>query len=179
LALSITVVPVALALVAGAVAYSGLYSVAASQSHGPVLEKLLRSAMHRSVARQAAGIVAPDLADEGRVSDGLAHYGAMCEICHGAPDKARSELAAGLYPRPPQFGEERLEWTDEELFWVTKHGIKMTGMPGFGATHEDEEIWSIVAAVRRLPELDPAAYRAATDSATHADGDHDHTQHRR
>ncbi len=58
----------------------------------------------------------------------------------------------------------------------TRHGIKMIGMPGFGETHEDPELWSIVAAVRRLPALDPAAYRAATEPAG-AQGAHAHSHH--
>ena len=45
-------------------------------------------------------------------------------------------------------------------------------------THGEDELWSIVAAVRRLPELDAAAYRAATRSGPDGTGEHDHSQHR-
>jgi mono/diheme cytochrome c family protein len=178
-ALSILTALAAIGLIGGVMAYSGLYNVAATQPHGPVVEELLRSAMRRSVARHASGLAAPDLTDEARVADGLGHYGAMCEVCHGAPEGAASDVAQGLYPRPPQFAEQELHWTDEELFWITKHGIKMTGMPGFGSTHEDEALWSIVAAVQRLPELDSAAYRAASEPAADAGlrHDHSHQQH--
>ena len=89
LALSIALVLAALVLIGGAVAYSGLYSVAASESHTPTIEKLLRGAMRRSVARHASVIAAPNLAEEGRVAEGLAHYGGMCDVCHGAPGSVR------------------------------------------------------------------------------------------
>lgn len=174
---SIAAALAALLLVGSAVAFSGLYNVAASEAHAPVVEKLLRGAMRRSVARHALGIAAPDLAEEGRLAEGLTHYAGMCELCHGAPGRDPGDVAAGLYPRPPQFTETDLDWTDEEVFWITKHGLKLTGMPGFGASHGDDEIWSIVAAVRKLPDLDPAAYRAATESVSAGDGAHDHSAH--
>jgi mono/diheme cytochrome c family protein len=176
-ALSILAVLAVIGLIGGVVAYSGLYNVAATRPHGRVVEELLPSAMHRSVVRHASGLAAPNLADERRVSEGMAHYEAMCEVCHGAPEGAASDVSERLYPRPPQFAEGELDWTDEELFWVTKHGIKMTGMPAFGGTHENEELWSIVAAVQRLPELDSAAYRAATEPSVHAGLGHDHSNH--
>jgi mono/diheme cytochrome c family protein len=167
----------ALLLVGAAVAFSGVYNVAASEAHSPLVEKLLQGAMRRSVARHAPAIAAPDLAEEARVTEGLSHYAGMCELCHGAPGREPGDVAEGLYPRPPQFTEKELDWTDEEVFWITKHGLKLTGMPGFGASHGDDEIWSIVAAVRKLPELDPAAYRAATESVSARDGAHDHSGH--
>jgi mono/diheme cytochrome c family protein len=50
--------------------------------------------------------------------------------------------------------------SDAELFWVAKNGLKMTGMPSFGKTHTDEQLWGIVAFVRRLPNLAPEEYGA-------------------
>jgi hypothetical protein len=50
--------------------------------------------------------------------------------------------------------------SDAELYWIIKHGIKMTGMPAFGPTHEEEKLWSVMAFVRRLPELQTEAYSA-------------------
>ncbi|MGJ0559224.1 c-type cytochrome [Methylocystis sp.] len=36
----------------------------------------------------------------------------------------------------------------------------MTAMPAFGPTHQDEQIWNIVAFVRRLPRLSAEQFRA-------------------
>ncbi|MGJ0531920.1 MAG: c-type cytochrome [Methylocystis sp.] len=47
-----------------------------------------------------------------------------------------------------------------ELFWIIKNGVKMTAMPAFGPTHQDEQIWNIVAFVRRLPRLSAEQFRA-------------------
>jgi hypothetical protein len=53
-----------------------------------------------------------------------------------------------------------------ELFWVVKNGIKMTGMPSFGAAGvPDKEIWSIVAFLKKLPSVSEADYKAWTGPA--------------
>jgi mono/diheme cytochrome c family protein len=46
------------------------------------------------------------------------------------------------------------------LFWVIKNGIKMTGMPAFGADMDDKEAWSVVAFVRKIPTVSEADFKA-------------------
>jgi hypothetical protein len=59
-------------------------------------------------------------------------------VCHLAPGYAQDETAEGLYPHPPQLaGGNTL--APAEIFWVLKHGLKMTGMPAWGAPHTDDE----------------------------------------
>jgi mono/diheme cytochrome c family protein len=50
--------------------------------------------------------------------------------------------------------------SDPELYWVIKNGIKMAGVPAFGFTHSEDELWGMVAFVRRLPNLKPKEYKA-------------------
>ena len=64
----------------------------------------------------------------------------MCVVCHGAPGKEPSYIRQGLRPEPPNLAESSKRWGGAELFWIIKNGIKMTGMPAFGPTHQDEEI---------------------------------------
>lgn len=147
---------------AGALAwiYSGEYNVAASKPHTGLGAWALETVMKNSVRDHAAGIRVPPLDDSSLVATGLHHFQEMCVTCHGAPGQERSEIGEGLTPTPPELSDEAAEWTDAELYWIVKHGIKMSGMPAFGATHGDEELWGIVAFVRRLPELSPEEYRA-------------------
>lgn len=149
------------AAVVGLVLHGGWIDVAASQRHPEWVEAIFHYAMERSVHRQARGIATPEAVRNEDVEAGLVHYRAMCATCHGAPGEPLSEIAEGLYPRPPQFSEVASDGSDAELFWITKHGIQMTGMPGFGATHGDDELWDIVAVVKRLPDMDPQRYRPA------------------
>lgn len=47
-----------------------------------------------------------------------------------------------------------------QLFWIVKHGINMTGMPSFAlAGAKDEEIWQIVAFLKKLPGVSEADYK--------------------
>lgn len=65
-----------------------------------------------------------------------------------------------MKPRPPHLSEAAAHWRPQELFWLVKHGVKMSGMPAFGPTHADQEIWNIVAFVRELPGMTPERYAA-------------------
>ena len=51
------------------------------------------------------------------------------------------------------------------MFWVIRNGIKMTGMPGFATSGvKDEEIWKIVAYVKKWESVTPEDYKAWTES---------------
>ena len=167
-------------LVAGLAVHGGWFDVAASRPHPQWVETVLHYAMERSVRRQAREIRAPGTERKVDLESGLDHYRAMGETCHGAPGESPSEIAEGLYPRPPQFPEADSDGTDAELFWITKHGIQMTGMPGFGATHGDDELWDIVAVVKQLPDMEPQSYRPTERMApepTPSDGHHHDHRH--
>jgi hypothetical protein len=64
-----------------------------------------------------------------------------------------------MLPSPPDLSTAVRDWRDRELFWIVKHGIKYTGMPAWVAAQRDDEVWAIVAFLRRLPTLDAAGYR--------------------
>lgn len=148
--------------------YSGFYNVAASQDHSALTEWTLETISERSIRRRAGELPGPLPTDSASLLHGFEHYRAMCEVCHGGPGVDRNELAEGLNPRPPRLVRAAAGWSDAELFWITKHGIKATGMPGFGGTHDDASLLQIVAIVRQLPDMPEERYAelvAATDAA--------------
>jgi mono/diheme cytochrome c family protein len=137
-------------------AWIGLFNPAASVPPTAIETHLARFVLDRSVARRAPKGPSPLKTDAQVRRDGLAHYKAMCLVCHGAPGIDASEIAEGLNPPAPDLTLGRVQKrTDGEIFWIVQNGIRMTGMPAFGTTHKDEEIWKIVAFVRRLPALSP------------------------
>lgn len=154
------------------IVYSGEYNVAATKAHYGPVAWALETTMERSVRDHASELPPPPPVDSAQLMTGLHHFDAMCVTCHGAPGVERSEIGEGLLPHPPELSEVARDWTPRELFWLAKHGIKMSGMPAFGPTHDDETLWGIVAVVRRLPELTPEQYRALRERA--GDGDHEH-----
>jgi mono/diheme cytochrome c family protein len=67
-----------------------------------------------------------------------------------------------MNPTPPRLERAASEWTDREVFWILKHGIRLAGMPAFGPTHSDRELWALTAVVRQLPELSAEEYQRLT-----------------
>jgi mono/diheme cytochrome c family protein len=166
---------------AGIFIWSGAYNIAADDPHWPLTERLMDTARDRSIAAQAADVVVPALDDDSLIRTGAGNYDAMCVGCHLKPGVERSEASAGLYPAPPNLTRRR---TDDaaRAFWVIKHGIKMSGMPAWGRSMEDEHIWGMVAFLRQLPDMSPESYRelvAASGGHSHGttkDGSHAHDE---
>ncbi len=114
-----------------------------------------------SVEAHAKPIAAIDHDDPALLKIGLAHYNEMCVACHAAPDLEPSEIERGLNPPPPHlWTDDSQSLTDSQLYWIVKNGVRMTGMPAFGPTHDEKELRAIVAFVRRLPKLGKGQYTA-------------------
>jgi mono/diheme cytochrome c family protein len=155
----------ALVGLAAIIIHAGVYNIAADTPHSTPVFWLLETVREQSIAARAARVaVPPDLADPKRISRGAGQYAEMCSSCHLAPGMKRTEISWGLYPRAPEL-RRGTDLTAAEEFWVVKHGIKMTGMPAWGVTHDDDMLWDIVAFVRKLPELTPDQYQALVKSA--------------
>ena len=158
-------------------AYSGLYDVSASSPHGGFVSWLLSTTSHASIERHASEIDVPDLDDEALTLAGVSDFAGMCAGCHGAPGQKPEAMGQGLNPPAPDLAESAAHMTPAELFWVTKNGIKMTGMPAWGATHDDSALWPVVAFMIGLPELDTAGYQTLLADAEgfghHAPADED------
>jgi mono/diheme cytochrome c family protein len=157
----------ALLVLVGAAAvaiYAGLYNIAADVPHPQPIYWLYETVRNRSVAARARDIVPTDLDDANRISTGAGLYAEMCSGCHLAPGMKRTEISRGLYPRAPEL-RRQTDLTPAEQFWIVKHGVKMSGMPAWGVTHDDELLWDVVAFVRQLPELTPERYEILVKNA--------------
>ncbi|HEV2112085.1 MAG TPA: cytochrome c [Gammaproteobacteria bacterium] len=140
--------------------YSGFYDVAASQPDDAVTRWVLVTVRDRSINRRASEITVPSLTDPKLIQEGFEHYHEMCTGCHLAPGVESSEIRAGLNPAPPVLAKLVPNSSPARLFWVIKNGVKMSGMPAWGASHSDQMIWAMVAFLERLPTLTPAEYQA-------------------
>ena len=149
--------------------YSGIYDVRASSPHGSIANWILRTTMHASIESRAEEVAeqveVPDLSDPSLLLAGANDFEQMCARCHGAPGREPDAVGKGLNPPPPDLAESAAHMTAAELFVITKHGIRMTGMPAWGETHPDEALWPVVAFMTKLPELDTAAYDQLLESA--------------
>lgn len=153
-------------------AWSGIYNVAATDEHWPMTRWLLDIAVRRSVALRADDIAVPDLSGRAQLLAGANDYEAMCAGCHAPPGGTQSAVAKGLYPAPPDLARSAEHMDAAELFWVVKHGIKASGMPAWGSTHDDEALWNIVALVEQFPGMTGERYQALKVAAKGRGGHH-------
>ena len=128
---------IVLILIALLVVLTGGYNVAATDRHNPISEWAIDTTFTNSVQGQASDILAPELTSS-MVDAGAAEYKAMCAHCHGGVGEARAEWANGMRPKPPALAHAAQMWSAEEVHWLVTHGVKMTGMPAFGPTHDEE-----------------------------------------
>jgi mono/diheme cytochrome c family protein len=158
----------ALAIIAAIAAavffFGGFYSVAANEPDPGVVHWVLEHVREASIERHANESSSVNLDDTDILRSGARAFATRgCTNCHGAPGVNWQKFSEGLQPDPPDLKDIVKEREPSELFWVVKHGIKMTAMPSFGAIGvEDKEIWSIVAFIKKLPNVSEADFKAWT-----------------
>lgn len=141
--------------------------------------RLARAARHLLIPRAARKRPNPVPSTPGALADARTHFADHCAICHGNDGRGETDLGAGLYPRVPDLtAPATQELSDGELFFIIENGVRLTGMPAFGAAeggeedhgagkggHEaereggreaEEESWTLVHFIRHLPEISPA-----------------------
>lgn len=145
--------------------YSGVYGIGANEPHLAPVRWLLTTTQRHAVREHAEGIQAPPLRDPALVRRGFVLYQENCLVCHGAPGVPREQVGRGLNPNPPPLFMAAPDWTDPELYWIIKHGLKMAGMPAFDAGHSETDLWALTAFTRRIPELSVREYRSMVATA--------------
>ena len=172
-AIKTVLVTVLILVIAGfVVVYAGVYNVAASDAHWPVVRWVLEEAKTRSIRAHAAEIAAPpSLDDPAMVRQGVEHFAAHCAVCHGAPGVPKAEIARGMNPPPPDLAKAAGRYSPAELFWIVRNGIKMTGMPAW-PDHSEAELWATVAFVDKLPAMTQADYAKLLQDSMSGGGHH-------
>lgn len=140
--------------------YSGVFNVAATVVDSSILNWALVTVRENSIglhSRDEPPPAAGFVADRDR---GFRLYQKECVMCHTPIGRTPQPMAVGFNPQAPSFGPDADDMSAAELFWVTKNGIRFTGMPAWGPSLTDEEIWDITAFVMELPEMTSAEYDA-------------------
>lgn len=159
-----------IAAFAGVFIYAGIYNIGADAPHSKIVYNTLDQLREHSIASYARGIKPPsDLNSSNRIQAGAGLYAEMCTGCHLGPGIEPSEMSQGLYPQAPQLARGN-DHTPAQQFWIIKHGIKLSAMPAWGKTHNDELIWDMVAFLQQLPKMSPEQYKQVVASAPE---DHD------
>jgi mono/diheme cytochrome c family protein len=135
------------------VAKLGVVPVQADVAPGRLETRLLGSALHAAVARHASRAANPMPPSEENLIAGAKIYREMCSRCHGASKESDNTFGQSFYPPAPQLPLARISYTDGELFWIVKHGIRNTAMPAWGTFLSDQEIWQVITLLRKFDSL--------------------------
>jgi mono/diheme cytochrome c family protein len=136
-----------------AILLSGAASTEATKQHFWITHRLLDVGLRYSVRASAADIRAPRLDDPQMIARGAACFRMHCVQCHGSPTTSPRDHAKGLLPTPANLAQSGREWPAESLYFVTKRGVRMTGMPAWEFRLADESLWATTAFMKKLPFL--------------------------
>jgi len=152
---------VALGAVIATVAVRGL---AADEPPGALETAVARRLVVLSIPVNARRATNPLAADSGSWRAGAGHFDEHCAVCHGAGGHG-SAIGRAMYPPVPDLaGREVQGLSDGALFAIIQHGVRWTGMPAFRASHTPEEMWQLVAFLRRLPQGREAPHDTAAEA---------------
>lgn len=147
-------------LVAGAYLFVRAGGVPMETSAKPLpLEKTVARLALRASLGAAAKVKDPLPVDDANMLAGVDQYKEHCAVCHGVPERPRTAISRGMFPPPPQLFEKGdMVTRDPEgiTYWKVTHGIRLSGMPGFGGVLSDTQRWQVTMLVERADALSPA-----------------------
>lgn len=122
-------------------------------------------ARHGYIEAHAPKVENPLPINDDTLIAGMQVYTMACADCHGKLDRKASEFGASLYPPAPNLIDHPVDDDPEsETFFVTKHGIRHTGMPAWNGQLTDDQIWKVTAFLKRIPNLPPAVKQRWKDA---------------
>jgi thiosulfate dehydrogenase len=121
--------------------------------------RFMTASVHAAVRRQAAETPNPVAPTEENLIAGGKLYSGGCAGCHGNPGSSE-DSGDSLFPPVPQLPKVGTDYTEAQIFWVAKHGIRRTGMFANGKWNSDKELWTMAAYIKRIRELPPTVQKA-------------------
>jgi mono/diheme cytochrome c family protein len=138
-------------LVVAALVTTGL-TLSALPEPGRVETAMATKAKHYLVRRSSReGIPHAPFDRQGAIKEGERLFGTECGACHGNSGHNPTDAGRWMYPRAADLtSRDSQSYTDQQLFWIIKNGIRLSGMPAFGKVEPDEHIWDLVFYVRTM-----------------------------
>lgn len=136
---------------------TGVLDHSARPGSSAIVEWYAHTAARQSIGLRSALLGVPNLDDPTMIRRGAGHYQLVCAACHGSPNAPPARFSQDLSPKPPSLTRWR---PDARLFQTVKYGIRHTAMPAWPTHMRDDEIWDIVAFLRRLPTMSAGEYVA-------------------
>jgi thiosulfate dehydrogenase len=138
--------------------WAGMAPVATAAQAMPFEKQLARMALHKRVENEMPKNV-PIQRDENNMVAGAQIYKDNCSVCHGLPNQQATAISKGMFPKPPQLfrGHGVTDDPPGETFWKTSNGIRLTGMPAFKNSLDDNQLWQVSMLLANADKLPPSA----------------------
>lgn len=96
------------------------------------------------------------------VSQGQEVFLGSCAQCHGADGRGETEVGRNMAPPAMDLTSAHVQhWNDAELFWIVQNGVRLTGMPAWHSSINENDTWKLTRFIHHLPQLDAASTPAA------------------
>jgi mono/diheme cytochrome c family protein len=140
-----------------AVAAASQFTLSALPEPGRLETSLATKAKHFLVHRSSREGIPPAPADrQTSLKEGERLFGTECGACHGLSGHNPTDAGRWMYPRAADLTSRDVQsYSEPEVFWIIKNGIRLSGMPAFGKVESDEHIWDLVFYFGTLPKVPP------------------------
>ncbi len=143
----------------------GWIPVGADNPPGSMERRLAHMATDAYVARNAPHQANPAEPTAANLIEGARQYERNCALCHGGALQKISPLRTKFSPPAPQIVNRVPRDEDGNLWWITKHGVRLTGMPAWDGILSDDQIWKIITFLKHSNKLPPDAQAAWLQAA--------------
>ena len=155
------------AVLCGAYLYFSLGYAPVATSAPPMLfeERMAKMALNARIAKEApSGVPVP--ADDANLLAGAQLYREHCAVCHGLNGQSETATAKGMFPKPPQFSQGHGVTDDPvgETYWKAKNGIRLTGMPAYGPSMSEQQLWQVSLLLAHADKLPPSVQKVLNGS---------------
>jgi mono/diheme cytochrome c family protein len=134
----------------------GLADVRADGVPSPFAKRWMFASVHAAVARRVpADLKNPQALNDDALIAGGKLYLNDCVGCHGAPGKPPSDFGATFYPPAPQLARDGTQYSEPQIFWIAKHGIRRTGMSAQASSYSDQKLWLLTGFISNITSLPP------------------------
>src|SRR5215510_7793549 len=137
---------------------SGMALVATAAEAMPFEKRLSRMALHKWVEKEMPKNTPIQPAENNMVARAQI-YKDNCAVCHGLPNQNQTAISKGMFPKPPQLfrGHGVTDDPPGETYWKTANGIRLTGMPAFKNSLNDNQLWQVSLLLANADKRPPSA----------------------
>jgi mono/diheme cytochrome c family protein len=152
---ALTLLAAATLMLGGGAAWLKTTGLSARATAGPLETRAAQLAKRFAIPVAYRGLRNPMMDTPEDLLEARNHFADHCASCHANDGSGKTTLGKGMFPPAPDMRlPATQQLTDGELYYIIQHGVRFTGMPGWGEPgFFDHQTWHLVMFIRRLPTL--------------------------